>query len=151
MSKFIQTLTWLDGTNAPTSLGLVIDGGRPGPSLLVSGFSVSTIAIYERLTALPSIAHLRGRLTLVYVDRLGGDCTATAQVMAPRIADLIGAQDDSLFLPFLPDDRLDQEAQAKASDEDYWTILAKMAALGMITGRGVSDRRIAAQMGAEPG
>lgn len=141
MSNFIQQLTGIDGTNAFIALGLVIDGARPGPALLVTGFSASTVAVFNRLAELPSISYLRGRLTLVHVDRLGEDGTDPQRMHA-----LIGPQDDSLFLPFLPDDRLDQRSRAQASDKDYWTILAKMAALGMITGRGVNDHRIIAQL-----
>lgn len=139
MSKHIQPLTRIDGTNAHTALGMVIDSGRPGPALLVTGFSASTLRVYDRLAELPSISHLRGRLTLMHLDRLGEAGNGPEQLRA-----LVGPQDDSLFLPFLPDDRLSPKALAQASDEDYWTILAKMAALGMISGRGVNDRRIIA-------
>lgn len=147
MSEFIKILNRPDGNDAPTELGIFIDAGRPGPSLVVSGFSPSTTAVYDRLAALPSIAQIGGQLTLLHVDRLiSKPATARPQAVAPCVDTLIETKDDSLFLPFLPDDRLSPEAKATACDEGYLTILAKMAALDMISVAGSADRQAIARM-----
>jgi hypothetical protein len=139
MHKAIQPLTLIDGTNAFSSVGVMVDSLHPGPTLVVTGDSSAVQEVYDRITALPSIAHLRGRLAMVFIDRLGSDST-----LPPSVSERVGHIDDSLFLPSLPQNATAPEAQTRAKVEDYWTILAKMSGLGMISGRGVSSRRIAA-------
>lgn len=138
MHKAIQPLTLIDGTNAFSSVGIMVDSLHAGPTLLVTGYSGTVQDVYDRITALPSIAHLRGRLAMIYIDRLGDD-----SAMPLWVNERVGQIDDSLFLPSLPESAIAIDAQARAKDEDYWTILAKMSGLGMISGRGVSNRRIA--------
>lgn len=143
MTQTITSLICLDGTNAHANIGSSVTGTHSGPTLLVSGYSATTCAIYDRILALPSIGHLRGKLVLVHIDRLGTHAPATAWLIHQ-----IGPVDDNLFLPFLADDRLPLDAHHRASEDDYWTIFAKMAALGMITGRGVASSRTVAHMAA---
>ncbi len=139
MHKAIQPLTQIDGTNAFSSVGVMVDSLHAGPTLLVTGHSGEMQEVYDRITALPSIAHLRGRLAMIYIDRLGCD-----SAMPLWVTQRVGEIDDSLYLPSLPDLDSPPANKTRAMDESYWTILAKMSGLGMISGRGVSSRRIAA-------
>jgi hypothetical protein len=143
MNKTATPLLRIDGSGAQQTLGLVVDGVRPGPTLLVTGFSATTVAIFDRIAALPTIRYLHGKLVLVHIDRLGTNTSGM-----DWLSEQIGIVDENLFLPLLADDRLSEDALNRGTDEDYWTILSKMASLGMISGRGVSSSRTVVQMAA---
>ena len=113
------------------SNGHVCGGLRPGPVVVVSGFTALASPVYDRLLELSSLPFIRGTLLLVYTDRLG---------KTPRQFETIQAVDELLFLPFVEVDSADATDLAEAREEAYWTILSLCARLGMIAGRGIPPR-----------
>jgi hypothetical protein len=135
MYQTVQPITLFSEPTAQASVGVLVEGQQSGPTLVVLGYDAATLDVYSRITALPGITNLRGRLVLACIDEPCKDKTIPAW-----IRDRLGAIDDSLCLA---NSRFGLASQRGGTDEPYWTILAKMAGLGMISGRGVSTRRIA--------
>jgi hypothetical protein len=110
-------------------VGYRVQGGRPGPHLLVGGFSPNADVIFDRFLDLPTLPWLSGSVSLLIVDALDeSGCFETA-ASGPW-----SKIDEILFLPFAGEEPEDKLAQRNS----YWSILRACAKLGMIDGRGVT-------------
>ncbi|MGR3434635.1 MAG: hypothetical protein ACU0CO_07070 [Shimia sp.] len=117
-------------------IGFVVGGAQPGPVLVVSGATGQAAAVFQRLMLLPSLARIRGRLFLVHLEAAEtATGAATLRDMLPP-ADLI---DRHLSLPFLRDGG---EQTDDGVTRAYWQVLDLAARMGMISGRGVPERRM---------
>lgn len=114
-------------------VGYRLQGGRPGPKLLVAGFSPCADIIYDRLLNLPTLPWLRGSLSMLMLDASDITDLSVAEMFGPD-----AQVDETLFLPFVaaePDDMTDQVR------DGYRSVLRLCERLGMIDGRGVYPRR----------
>jgi hypothetical protein len=124
-SALVHVLTspWSDST-----IGYRVGGFNPGPNVLVECHDPDASLVYERLLRLPTLAWMRGTLSLVFrevIEREG---------LEECVAELIGSKPDELVS--LPRD-LDGKHHTETAIEGYWTVLRACKALGMIEGRGV--------------
>ncbi len=112
---------WFDRTHGRN--GYTISGGLTGPTLAVYGRPEDVAEAYERLVALPGLSRLRGSLILAF-----------------------GAPDDTFEVDALIDlSSSVLSARTRIAHNNYWTILSHCADLGMISGRGVTQRSRRAQ------
>jgi hypothetical protein len=106
-------------------------GQSPGPTLLVCGREAVCRPIFGQIMRLPSLPWLSGTLLLGYVGEFQA---AQPQPENPPKTGDEPSFDDALFLEYAGEgDAAPRSYRRKA----YWTILRKMAAIGMISGRGV--------------
>lgn len=109
-------------------IGYGYGGSYPGPSALIAGSTALIEALSERLSELPTLPWMWGKLYLVEIDGielLDMDDAASA---------LAHVRFDEVIL--LPDVKGFENWQI-AVDQAYWTTLKLCRRLGMIEGRGV--------------
>ena len=114
----------LDGT----VIGHRIGGTLMGPQVLVAGLSPISEVVFQKLLDIPTLASMRGQLTLVSltkIDAFGLDVGDAG----------IGTQtpDEVMFLPYDPN----PSHHDQVVNEGYWAVLRLCTQLGMIAGRGV--------------
>ncbi len=95
-----------------------LTGARQGSHLLVVGQDSLVAEVSDQLSNLPSLVYLRGSLTIA---------TSRNHCDADDVLDLSS---------------IDASNSSKARRAAYWTILARAASLGMISGRGIPRRLI---------
>ncbi|MEJ6404929.1 hypothetical protein [Yoonia sp. 2307UL14-13] len=120
MTHLVDVMTAAE-RDAP--LGYRLGGFRAGPSLVVTGCDRVAEAVFDRLLAVPTLAWMRGRLTLIFMDRLDGEAFDELEPSLPVDQTII-----------LPHDAVADDMVTAA----YWMVLRACTQLGMIDGRGVS-------------
>lgn len=129
-AKYVDVITSQQGGHVT---GYRLQGSRPGPNLLVAGFSPCADAIYDRLLNLPTLPWLRGTLSMLLLD--------TPNISDRSVTELTGPGtriDDVLFLPF---NTMEPDHMADHVRSGYRSVLRLCERLGMIDGRGVYPRR----------
>ena len=101
-----------------------LGGYFSGPSVMLLGHDTAADLVFDRLLCLPTLAWMRGKMTLVFVDRLSTN----------GWKDIVQHEhiDRTFILPFL--------LNKDTCNVQYWRILRACAKLGMINGRGVKLR-----------
>lgn len=94
-------------------------GLQNGPSLAVVGRIGEMKKIAERLAKVPSLAYMRGSITIYAVEE------EVAAARVPEVDDVLVLMDRSEAITANPLAAL------------YWKVLARAASLGIIAGRGV--------------
>ena len=122
----------LTAPNSTQTIGYRFGGFNAGPSLLVAGHDPVATMVYDRLLQLPTLAWMRGSLTLVFLHALERDS------MTPRLETLVAPKPDEIaFLPY----QMDEAFHEEAAKEGYWTVLRLCASIGMISGRGIPQSK----------
>lgn len=124
----IPLVEFLTNDRGTATLGFRIGGFNAGPDVLVAGHTPIANLVYDRLLLLPTLAWMRGRLTLVFLHEF------EREGLHSHFGKMFDPSPDELL--FLPYDLIDAH-HAKAASEGYWTVLRLCARLGMVTGRGV--------------
>lgn len=112
------------------TVALSLGGNSRGPVLLVCGRRDICRPVFRRIVRLPSLPWMSGRLLLAFIGASEPDGPAAP---GPELQAL-PFFDDSVFLDFVA---AEGAARARYEQQAYWTILRKMAQVGMIAGRGV--------------
>lgn len=128
-NPFVEVLTSEDGVRV---IGYRFIGGRPGPCIMIAGFSPVAHAVFDRLLTIPTLPWLRGTLYMMMPDGLD---QIDGQSVAGFVPD--GQVDEVMFLP----DSGSREGFIDAVREGYWMTLRLCARLGMIDGRGILPSR----------
>lgn len=109
-------------------IGCRYGGSFPGPNALVAGSTALIEALSDRLSQLPTLPWMWGKLYLVEIDGIEMlDLRDAASALAH-------VRFDEVIL--LPDAKVFENWQI-AVDQAYWTTLKLCRRLGMIEGRGV--------------
>ncbi|GGE48835.1 hypothetical protein [Actibacterium pelagium] len=111
-----------------TEFGYRIVGAKPGPQVVVAGHCTSTVKVFERLLAIPTLPWMRGNLVLIRLDALDDlihDITSIAS---------IGVVDRTVILA----DSVSEEGDEKLQRRNYHMILRTCSQMGMVAGRGVA-------------
>lgn len=126
--KFVEVLT---AEMSGEAIGYCFGGGRPGPNALVAGDRRLMNALFERLNTLPTLPWMWGRLylgTTENIERVG------LKDIKNGLANL--HFDGLVMLPYLAG----AKTHAISVDRAYWGTLRLCRNLGMIVGRGVTDK-----------
>ena len=123
--RFVEVLT-SETTGLP--IGYCLGGGSPGPNVLAVGHSPLMDVVFERLSLLPTLPWMWGKLYLVTLDALDDGNITDARKAIPETP-----FDEIIMLPFSTFEGSDE----KTADQSYWSVLKLCAGLGMIAGRGM--------------
>ena len=127
-SNFVEILT---SDKSAIVIGYRIGGSNTGPNIWVTGSKRITTPIYECLLRLPTLPWMRGTIYLMNLGVLDQN-----ELSKPPECVTNETIDDFLFLPFDgPPENTDIAVRA-----GYRSILQLCTQLGMISGRGISQR-----------
>lgn len=113
-------------------IGYAHGGSFPGPHALVAGKSTLIEALSDRLSQLPSLPWMWGKLYLVEIDGIEPLDLRDAQSSLGHVQ-----FDEVILLPYANG----FENWQNTVDQAYWTTLKLCRRLGMIEGRGIYDQQ----------
>lgn len=128
-TRFVEILT---DVRTGDPFGYALGGGRPGPNVMVAGFTDEIENLFHRLNQLPSLPWMWGKLYLVDLDAVHADAIAN-----PRICVAEVPIDELLLLP----SRVLHRCETASGAQSYLDVLQLCARLGMISGRGLAPAR----------
>lgn len=105
--------------------GYELTGASAGPTILVAGISPLVEAVFNRLTALPTLPWMSGKIRLQILSECDRDVAMPDEIV-----------DEVLYLPGLVVPDLSEEA----IKDGYLAVLRLCTRLGMIAGRGVKKQ-----------
>lgn len=108
--------------------GYRLGGYLSGPSIVALGHDPVAGAVFERLLSVPTLAWMRGRLSLVFSDRI------CSRGWTEIVQD--GHVNQTILLPISGSPK----RLSTNIDAGYWAVLRTCAYLGMIEGRGIQIR-----------
>ncbi|MGB3246211.1 MAG: hypothetical protein WBB25_16875 [Sulfitobacter sp.] len=128
--KFVDVLT---ASISGEAIGYRFGGGRPGPNALVAGDARLMEALFVRLNNLPTLPWMWGCLYLVTLDEI--ECTGMADIKRclPDVP-----FDEMILHPYAPG----PDTHDFSVERAYWKTLRLCRNLGMIAGRGISEKGI---------
>lgn len=134
MRQSALPLIRFDAASGPICLGHLLSGIHNGPTLVVSTTIETGSVLISSLSGVPRISNIRGRIAVIYREQL-----KTLGAEGPdTLANLIGPIDD--WFPAEADSHDGISSAQQATRSLTWSVLARAAELGMITGRGLIPR-----------
>lgn len=106
-------------------IGFELTGAQAGPTILVAGISPLLEAVFDRLSALPTLPWMRGKIRMHILHHGEAETDLAENII-----------DEVLYLPGLVVPDLSEEA----IKDGYLSVLRLAARMGMISGRGVTGR-----------
>ena len=126
---FVEVLA---STETGEPFGHRLIGSRAGPQIVAAGDCEMTDQVFDRLLSIPTLPWMRGNLILIRLNALH-DIVENIEALRP-----VGKIDRTVLLPWSDGSASD----ARRVTRGYHTILRACTDLGMIAGRGVSERSI---------